>query len=422
MTLAVALLLALLVLGVPIAAAFGLAVFLNLDASGARFASLANLPYDAVSSFALAAIPLFILVGEVMNRGGLAGAVSSALDRALRFSRAPFGHVMITASAFMGAITGSSVATVAAIGAVVGPEMRRRGYPPGYTAALNAAAGLLGTMIPPSIPLILYGATVGVSITQLFLATLVPGLLMTAAFATVHLVRSRRLLPTGREEPGRAEAPRRSRGGWRLAATSLLPVIVLGGIYGGVFTPTEAASVACLYAIGVAVLAYRMRLTELHRAMRAAAIASAAILFIIAMTSLLNRAFLLNQIPQDLSVFVTGAFDGRIGFLLAVNALLILVGMFMETNAAVLLLGPLLAPSASAFGVDPVHFGIILVTNIELGLLTPPLAANIYVAARTNDVSIWSMAPHLPWFLGAALLVLATITFVPELSLFYRAL
>lgn len=414
---------AFLLIGMPIAAAFALVVFLNAEGLGIWLDTLSNIPYESVTSFALAAIPLFILVGELMKRSGLARALAAILDRLLRRIRAAFGYIMIGASAFMGAITGSSVATVAAIGAVVGPEMKARGYPRGYVAALNAAAGLLGVLVPPSIPLILYGSTVGVSITQLFIATLLPGIVMILAFALVHRFVSRRVLKGGHESSQTGAAPAASPRHFQHGVAALfLPVLVLGGIYGGYFTPTEAAAVACLYALIVAVVQRSIPPKGFAAAFYSAAIPSAAILLIIAMTGVLNRALVLNQVPQDLAAYAATLFADPLLFLITVNLLLFVVGMFMETNAAVLLMGPLLAPSAAAFGIDPIHFAIIVVTNIEIGLLTPPLAANLYVAARTNDVPLTEMLRYFGWFLAAAIIVLLMITYVPAISLWYTFL
>lgn len=413
----------LLLIGTPIAAAFALVVFLNDERLNVWLDSLSNIPYDSVSSFALVAIPLFILLGEIINRGGIAASLSALADKLLRRIRASFGYVMIAASAFLGAITGSSVATVAAIGSTLGPEMDARGYPKGYTASLNAASGLLGVLIPPSIPLIIYGATVGVSITELFVATIVPGALLVLTFSTVHWFRSKAVLSGGQEtkaDAGVLENLSKRKTRSRAVAALFLPVIVLGGIYGGIFTPTEAAAAACIYAIAVVLLQRALNLEGLVQTFYAAVLPAGAILLIIAMTGVLNRALILNQVPQDLAVYMTGLFADPILFLIAVNLLLFAVGMFMETNAAVLLMGPLLAPSAVQFGIDPVHFAIIVVTNIEIGLLTPPLAANLYVAARTNNVHIVQMLRHFGWFIGAAIVALALLTFIPSLSLWYR--
>ncbi|MGM0561203.1 MAG: TRAP transporter large permease [Pseudomonadota bacterium] len=413
----------LLLIGTPIAAAFALVVFLNDERLNVWLDSLSSIPYDSVSSFALVAIPLFILLGEIINKGGIAAALSAVADKSLRRIRASFGYVMIVASAFLGAITGSSVATVAAIGSTLGPEMAVRGYPKGYIASLNAASGLLGVLIPPSIPLIIYGATVGVSITELFIATIVPGALLVLTFSFVHWFRSKAVLSGSQEteaDAGVLASLSKGKARSRALAALFLPIIVLGGIYGGIFTPTEAAAVACIYAIAVVLLQRALNLEGLVQTFYAAVLPAGAILLIIAMTGILNRALILNQVPQDLAIFMTGLFADPILFLIAVNLLLFAVGMFMETNAAVLLMGPLLAPSAAQFGIDPIHFAIIVVTNIEIGLLTPPLAANLYVAARTNNVHIVQMLRHFGWFIGAAVFALALLTFIPSLSLWYR--
>jgi len=417
---------AMLVLGVPIGVAFALVVMAKADAWNIDVSSLASIPYDTVSSFPLLAIPLFLLGGELMNRGGLIRQLTAVCDALLGWVRAPLGYIMILASALMGAITGSSVATVAAIGGTVGKEMTARGYPLGYTAALNASAALLGVLIPPSIPLILYGSVVGVSITQLFTASIGPGVVMMLAFCVVHRLVVGRVLAGGQElKP--AHSPRQGPGREGLAKllvrsipALVLPILVLGGIYSGVFTPTEAAAVAALYALAVTVIGRLTRVGELPGIFSRAAAASAAILVIIGFTSIFNRAMVLEQIPQNIATYATTLTDSPLVFLLVVNVALLLIGMVMETNAATLLMGPLLAPAAAKFGIDPVHFAIILVTNIELGLLTPPMAANLYVAARTVGSNVISLLRYLAPFLLAAVAVQALITYVPQLSLWYR--
>jgi C4-dicarboxylate transporter, DctM subunit len=424
-------LLVILLLGVPVGIAFTLLVIANAERWNIDWSVLPSITYDTITVFPLLAIPLFLLGGELMNRGGLIRQLTGVCDALIGRVRAHLGHVMVLASALMGAITGSSVATVAAIGSTVGKEMIDRGYSPGYTAALNAATGLLGVLIPPSIPLILYGSIVGASITQLFLASMGPGIVMVAAFMVVHAALARRVLPGGREqavaasaagEPAAAGAAAAPRGSVFIKALPalMLPILVLGGIYSGIFTPTEAAAVAALYALLVTVVSRAVGLRDLEKIFLKAALSSAAILVIIGFTSIFNRAMVLEQVPQSIATWAVTVTDSPLLFLLVVNLILLVVGMFMETNAATLLMGPLLAPAAAKYGIDPIHFGIILVTNIELGLLTPPMAANLYVAARTNRVPITDLLRHLGWFLLACGVVMALITYVPQLSLWYR--
>lgn len=427
-----AMLIALLLLGVPVAVVFTLIVIANVDAWNIDWSVLPAITHDTISSFPLLAIPLFLLGGELMNRGGLIRQLTTVCDMLLGWVKAPMGHIMIAASGLMGAITGSSVATVAAIGGTVGREMLGRGYPPGYVGALNAAAGLLGVLIPPSIPLILYGSIVGVSITQLFMASALPGVVMIAAFMALHAFMSRRVLPGGKETlPAgqasmaaavQARVQQRGRTVLRAMPALFLPVLVLGGIYSGYFTPTEAAAVAGVYALLITLVGRSIQAGELRKVFLNAALSAAAIMVIIGFTSIFNRAMVLEQVPQGIAALAMTVTENPILFLLMVNGLLLVVGMFMETNAATLLMGPLLAPAAMQYGIDPIHFAIILVTNIEIGLLTPPLAANVYVAARTNKVPLLAMFRYLGWFFGVCLIVLALITYVPALSLWYRYL
>lgn len=423
----VPLLLLFLILGFPIAVAFALIVVLNSEAWYMSIEYMASTPFDTLQAYPLLAIPLFLLAGEVMSRGGMVRELIAFSELFVRKLRAPMGHIMIAASALMGAMTGSSVATVAAMGTAIGPEMNRRGYSSGYIGALNASTGLAGVLLPPSIPLILYGSVVGVSVTQLFIATLIPGFLFILALMLTHTLRSPFVL-SGRTEAVNSSALEelgaKSKGLFTLlrkaAPALLLPLLVLGGIYSGLFTPTEAAAIAAVYAIILTLARRALNLGSLNTVFFRAATSAAAIMFVIGLTSLFNKAMILEQVPQTIASLATGFTDDPVVFLLAVNLALLLVGMFLETSAAVLLMGPLLAPAAASFGIDPVHFGIIVVINIEIGLLTPPLATNLYVAAMTNRVPFLSMMKDIKWFLLAALVVLAAITYVPDFSLWYR--
>lgn len=417
--------------GVPVGIAFTLLVIANAERWNIDWSVLPAVTFDTVTVFPLLAIPLFLLGGQMMGHGGLIRQLTGVCDIVIGRMRGHLGHVMVLSSAMMGAITGSSVATVAAIGSTVGKEMIDRGYSPGYTAALNASAGLLGVLIPPSIPLILYGSIVGVSITELFTASLMPGIVMIVAFMIVHALLARRVLPGGQEKlPASTVGSRATSAPGAIARRSsvivralpalMLPVLVLGGIYSGVFTPTEAAAVAAFYALLVTLVSRAVGLRDMEKIFLSAALSAAAILAIIAFTSVFNRAMVLEQVPQSLAAWAITVTESPLVFLLVVNLVLLAVGMFMETNAATLLMGPLLAPTAAQFGIDPIHFGVMLVINIEIGLLTPPLAANLYVAARTNRVPILSLFRHLGWFLLACLVMLALVTYVPELSLWYR--
>lgn len=420
-------LLILLLVGVPIGFGFALAGSAGAAAAGLPASAIAGAPYFAVAAIPLLAIPFFILAGELMNRGKLIDRLVDLADSLLSWLRGRLGHVTIVSSAFLGAMTGSSVATVAAVGSSVGDRMVRAGYNRGYVGALVASSGLLGVLIPPSIPLIVYGATVGVSVAELFLATLVPGILMTIAFMIVHAIRVRHVLTPGVNGMGEV------RGGFstdafkglgrrvlRSLPALVMPVIILGCIYSGITTATEAAAIAGLYALLVIVIGRLLPVKQIPKAFYQAAIVSGAILVVIAFTSIFNKVLTLMRVPQDVAEFTVALTDNPVVFLLCVNLLLFVVGMFMETNAAVLLMAPLLFPAAMEFGIDPVHFGIILVTNIELGLITPPLAANIFVALKVTKTNLPQVMRHIWPFLLAAVAVLMIITFVPELTLWWK--
>ena len=422
-------LLLLLIIGVPIGFGFAVAGIAGTVMAGLPVGTVSNAPYFALASVPLLAIPFFILAGELMNRGKLIDRLIGVADSLLAWLPGRLGHVTMVSSAFLGAMTGSSVATVAAIGGSVGGRMVQAGYKRGYVAALTSSGGLLGVLIPPSIPLIVFGASAGVSVSELFLATLVPGLLMTAVFMMVHALRLKSVfdpnmaLSDGAVHVGLGTPKTTSSFKAKLIRALpalVMPVIILGGIYSGITTATEAAAIAGLYALLVILLGRIVKLKDLPGVFYRAAVVSGAILVVIAFTSIFNKVLTLMRVPQDLADFTVGLTENPILFLLFVNILLFLAGMFMETNAAVLLMTPLLFPAAMEFGIDPVHFGIILVTNIELGLITPPLAANIFVALKVNKASLPETLRHIWPFLLAATFVLMLITYMPELTLWWR--
>lgn len=424
MTLVIVSVFILLIIAVPIGAAFALSAFLGAKMNGLPLDTFASLPYQTINSFLLLSIPFFILTGQIMNQGKLIGRLIELAEMFLYWLKGMLGYVTILASAFIGAITGSSVATVAAISSIIGNRMVDKGYKRGYVAALMGSCGLLGVLIPPSIPLIVYGAAVGASISDLFLATLVPGVLMVIAFSIVHFLLVNRVLKNPEGERGSGETPvfQQSKRFTFVQSIPVLimPVIVLGGIYGGIFTPTEAAAVACVYGLVLALVGKTIKMRELSGVFYKAALTSISILCIIAFTSIFNNYMILEQVPQTLTDAIHNITENKIMFLIIVNLILFLVGMFMETNAAVLLMAPLLYPAAMQFGMDPIHFGIMLVTNIELGLITPPMAANLFVAAKTNNSSLVEMMPYVACFFIAAVVILGLITFMPGLSLWFK--
>ncbi|WP_096187272.1 TRAP transporter large permease [Evansella halocellulosilytica] len=427
LTIMVVLLFILLILGVPIGFTFALSGFLGGWLADLPLGIVATAPYYAVASFPLLAIPFFILAGELMNRGKLIDKLVDVVELFFSWLPGRLGHVTLVSSAFLGAMTGSSVATVAAISSSVGERMMGKGYKRGYVAALTGCSGLLGVLIPPSIPLIVYGAAVGVSVSSLFLATIVPGIMMTVIYMIVHRITLPKVIDTegiGEKEKSSSfdkdtfkKAPKLM---WKSLPAMILPVIILGGIYLGVTTPTEAAAIAGVYALGVILFGRIVKFSQLPDIFYQATLISVSIMCIIAFASVFNRIMTLMQVPQTISEFTTTVTENPILFLIFVNLLLFVVGMFMETNAAVLLMSPLLYPSAMSFGIDPIHFGIILVTNIQIGLITPPMAANIFVSARINKSNIVEMWPYVLRFLVPAVVGLLIITYFPALTLWWQ--
>lgn len=410
-----------LIAGIPIGIAFALAAFLGgniFNISLDAFASKAN---QAVNSFPLLAIPLFLLAGHIMRHGNIVNRLVDVSELFLGKVKGSLGYMTIVASAFLGAITGSSVATVSAVGSTIGERMVGKGYKRGYVASLVAGSGLLGVLLPPSIPLILYGATVGVSVSNLFLGAIIPGLLIIIVFLVIHRLMIKRIVLTDNIMVETAASITGNKGNtfFKSIPSLFMPILILGGIYSGIFTPTEAAAVACFYGLIVALCSKSIKFKQLPKVFYVSAISSAAILSIIAFSNMFNYMITLEQIPQSIAEYTITITDNKYIFLILMSLILFLVGMFMETNAAVLLMGVLLAPAAIQFGVNPIHFGIILVTNIEIGLLTPPMAANIYVSAKVNKSSLYEMLPYVIWFLLGAIVVLYIIIFAPFLTTWF---
>jgi tripartite ATP-independent transporter DctM subunit len=310
-------------------------------------------------------------------------------------------------------VSGSSVATTFAIGAILIPAMVKEGYPVGTAAAVQAASAELGALIPPSIPLILYGVATGTSVGQLFLAGVGPGLLVAVGLMTYLIIVSRiRGYGTIKDKlPVSETLPRAS-------AALTMPVVILGGIYGGIFTPTEAAVVAVIYALVVGVVVYReLTVEKIIAALKNTAVASAAILLIIGGAGLFSFLISLSGLPSILSEWIIANVESKITFLLAVNIFLFIIGMFIEGSAAILVLAPLLAPVAISYGINPVHFGLIIVTNLALGMCTPPVGVNLFAACSVAGIPLHRIiGPIIPLVLVIMACVMV-VTFVPAVSI-----
>ncbi|WP_349371576.1 TRAP transporter large permease [Salinarimonas sp.] len=408
-------------LGVPIAIAIlaasigGIAFFTPLP-----LVVVAQRLMTTIDSFPLMAIPFFILAGNLMEAGGIS-------RRLVEFAKALVGGVQggLAASCVLtcmifASVSGSSVATTFAIGAIIIPAMIKHGYPRSFGASLQATSAELGVIIPPSIPLILYGVAAEVSIGELFVGGIGPGLLIGAALIAFVLVYCR-INGWGKEDHvGRLPLLAATKeAAWAL----FMPVIIIGGIYQGVFTPTEASVVAVVYALIVGTLVYRaISWRDLVGVLRRSVIASTIIMFVIAAAGLFSFLITRAGVPAAISSWITTVVSDPAMFLLAVNVFLFLVGMFIETSAAIIVLAPILAPVAISYGVDPVHFGLIMVVNLALGMITPPFGVNLFAACQVAQVPLERIVRHLVPFVLVIVACLMIITYVPDLTLFFRNL
>lgn len=407
-------------LTVSVAVSIGLASILGIQVSNANMLISVKEMFASINKFPLAAIPFFILAGNLMETGGIS-------RRLVEFAKSIVGGVQgglpmtcVLTCMIFAAVSGSSVATTFAIGAILIPALIKHGYPTSYAAALQATSAELGVIIPPSIPMILYGVSAEVSIGELFIAGFGPGILISLALMAFVWVYCK-IKGWGKNDgDGRLSFGKATlQAGWAL----LMPVIILGGIYGGVFTPTEASAVAVFYALIVGVVIYReIKIKDLYAILRKSAISSAVIMFIIANAGLF--AFLITRagVPDAIGRWLEAVLQSPTMFLLGVNAALFIIGMFIETSAAIIVLAPILAPVAMHFGVDPVHFGLIMVVNLALGMITPPFGVNLFAACTVAKISLDRIVGHLLPFVGVILVCLLIITYVPSISLGLRDL
>ncbi len=402
-----------LVMGVPVAIAIGAATLAAMQAAGVPTMVLPQRMFAGINSFALVAIPMFILAGDVMARGAVSARLVALAEALIGFVRGGLSVVSVLAGMFFAAISGSGAATTAAVSSTLVPELTRKGYDPASAASLIAASGTIGVVIPPSVPMIIYAVIAQESVSRLFLNGFLPGLAMGLGLMAIALVQGhRRAYPAG--------APFRLATIWatfRAAFWGLMtPVIILGGIFSGIFTPSEAAVVAVNYAILVSLFIYRdLSLRELYHLLIRSGVTTAVIMIVIAASAVLSWALSNWQVPTAIARFVLSLSAETWLILALMLVLILLTGVFIETASALIILTPILLPLAVQLGIDPVHFGIIIVVGLAIGMITPPVAINLYVASSVTGIGLERIAGAVLPYLAVLIAVLVAIAYLPLL-------
>lgn len=419
--LSVVVLVLLLTLGVPLPWCFGGAIMFMYFVGDASMRGMVLWGVQQLGNPVLLAIPLFVLAGTIMSVSGIAASLLRFVNAFIGHVRGGLGVVAAVSCAVIGAISGSGLTGIAAIGPLLIPEMEKRGYPRAYATALIANSSILGLLIPPSVTMIVYGWVTDTSILACFLATLGPGLMIMTAFSVVNLFMSRKFPLVLDERPtARSLAREVSKRGAHALPALLMPIIILGGIYGGVMTPTEAAAVAVIYSIPVGFWIYRgLSLPTFVAAGKEAATAVGAIMVMILFSMILSQMFVMEGVPQKLVSVIFGVTENSTLLMLMILVLLLLVGMVVNDITAIILVAPLLLPLMGAIGVNPVHFAAIMGVATAMGGVTPPYASILYLGARIGNVKVTAVIPPAMILIAIGYLPILVLTaFWPDLALF----
>lgn len=404
-------------LGVPIAISLGLSTLATIiSADTLPIEYMSQVAFTSIDSFPIMAIPFFIAAGVFMGAGGLSRRLLNLADEIVGGLYGGMGLTAIVTCMFFGAISGSGPATVAAIGALTIPAMVERGYDKYFSAALVAAAGCVGVMIPPSNPFVVYGVSAQVSIGDLFMSGIVPGILTGLVLMGYCFFYSRR--HNWRGEDRVRSMHTLGKAAWEAKWALMVPVIVLGGIYGGVMTPTEAAAIAAFYGMVVGLFLYReMDAKMFFNACVESCETSSIIIVLMAMATLFGNIMTIEDVPGTIARAILSFTESKVVILLLINVLLLIVGTFMEALAAIVILTPILLPIVTGVGVSPLHFGVIIVVNLAIGFITPPVGVNLFVASGVAKAKLEKIAGMVLPMIGLMLLVLLVCTYIPEVPL-----
>lgn len=415
----------LVLINVPIAVSLGIvAVIAMLSSHGLdALPNMALVIYNGATNFPLLAIPLFILAGAIMNASGISQRLIAFASAIFGWVRGGLAHVSIGASLFFAEISGSAVADVAALGSIMIPGMKKKGYPGPYAAAAMSSAATLAVIIPPSIPMILYAVMAETSVVQMFVAGVVPGLIGAAGLMGMASFLARRYkLPRDERFSGKRILQTGREALWAFA----LPIIILGGIFGGIVTATEGAALAVIAALFVGLFVYReLDLKHLRAAVMEGGTQTAVVMLLVATSALLGTYLTEVQAPQALAQAVSDFTSNKWVVLALLNVLFLFLGMFLHSAAAIILVIPIVMPLVRAVGIDPVHFGLIVTINLGIGQQTPPVASVLMVASSISKSSVWEVSRVNVWFIGVLFAVLMLVTYVPFVGmglveLFYR--
>jgi C4-dicarboxylate transporter DctM subunit len=420
------LLLALVLIGVPIAVALGMVAVVAMLTGPEGVGSLPNaalVMFDGATSFPLIAIPLFILAGAIMNASGISRRLIAFASSVVGFIRGGLSMVTISASLFFAEISGSAVADVAALGSILIPAMRKKGYSRAFAAAVTSSSATLAVIIPPSIPMIIYGVMSGSSIVELFVAGIVPGVVGGALMmAVAYFLARKHDFP--REQAFRLQTVLDTfrQAGWAL----LLPVIILGGIFSGWVTATEGAGLAVVASLVVGGLVYReLDWPQLRAAMLEGGQQTAVVMLLVAASALLGDYLTEVRVPQRVAEGIMGVTEDRWAILLLLNGFFLVIGLFLHSAAAIILVVPIVMPLVQAAGIDPVHFGLVVTLNLGIGQQTPPVASVLVTACSVAKADIWEVSKVNLWFVAVLAAMLLLVTYVPVIpmalvELFYR--
>lgn len=408
------------ILSIPVAVSIGVASAVGLVITNTNLLILPKEIYTAIDKFPLAAIPFFILAGTIMERGGISLRLVNFAKSLVGGMQGGLAATCVLTCMMFAAVSGSSIATTFAIGAILIPALVREGYPRPYAAALQASSAELGIIIPPSIPLILYGVSTETSIGELFVGGIGPGIFVGVMMIIAVLIHARM------NRFGKVAKENRLpvlRAALEALPALALPVVILGGIYSGITTPTEASVIAVFAALIIGMFIYReIGIKDLYPIFYRSVVSTVMIMIIIACAGLFSYLITRAGVPNAIGNYLSTTLSDPILFLLAVNVVLLLIGMFVETNSSILVLSPILVPVAVSMGIDPVHFGLIMTVNLAIGMVTPPLGVNVYAACTVGNVAFEKVVPKLLPFLGIMVLNLLVVTYVPEITLFLRDL